>query len=56
MAIKIKESRYGSFTAWCKRHGHNGVTAACVAAGLKADDVRIRRKANFARNARKWRH
>lgn len=53
--IKIKPSKVGSFTAWCVRKGFKKVTSACIAAGLKASPA-IRKKANFARNARRWKH
>ena len=52
--IHIKPSKRGSFTAWWKRRGYSGVTAACIKAGLSSKDIRIRKKANFARNAKKW--
>lgn len=52
--IKIKKSREGTFTAWCKRQGFDGVTRECIRKGLESKDPRIRKKANFARNARKW--
>ena len=54
--IHIKENMQGTFTEWCKRHGHGSVTSACIQAGLNSDDPRIRKKANFARNARKFKH
>ncbi len=50
--IKIKESQKGSFTKYC-----NGkVTEACIAKGLRSPNPKIRKKANFARNARSWHH
>jgi hypothetical protein len=52
--IKIKPSKRGTFTAWCKRQGYNGVTQECIRAGLNSKSAAIRKKANFARNARKW--
>ena len=54
--IKIKKSTEGSFTAWCKRKGFGSVTQACIRAGLASSNPGIRKKANFARNARKFRH
>ena len=54
--IHIKKSMEGTFTEWCRRHGFGGVTDACIQAGLKCKDPRIRKKANFARNARKFKH
>jgi len=47
----------GTFTSWCRRQGFDvseGVPEACITKGLASKDPRIRKKANFARNARKW--
>lgn len=52
--IHIKKSRQGSFTKWCKQQGFSGVTQECIQKGLKSKNPAIRKKANFARNARKW--
>jgi len=52
--IHIKPSREGSFTAWCTRQGFKGVTSECISKGLASSNPAIRKKANFARNARKW--
>lgn len=52
--IKIKKSRKGSFTKWAKRKTKSGkITGKAIAAGLKSKDARIRKKAQFAKNARK---
>lgn len=50
--IHIKESQKGSFTRYC---GGN-VTSECIARGKTSPDPRIRKKATFADNARKWNH
>ena len=50
--IHIKESQKGSFTKYC---GGN-VTSECIARGKASPDPRIRKKATFADNARKWKH
>lgn len=52
--IKIKPSKVGTFTAWCKKQGFSGCTSACIQKGLKSKSAAIRKKANFARNSRKW--
>lgn len=50
--IHIKESQKGSFTRYC-----NGkVTNECIRRGKNSPDPRIRKKATFAANARKWKH
>jgi hypothetical protein len=54
--IKIKPSKVGTFTAWCKRNGFASVTSACIAKGKKAKSGAIRKKATFAGNARRWKH
>ena len=52
--IHIKKSKRGSFTKWCKSQGFDGVTEECIRKGKASKDPRIRKKANFAANARKW--
>lgn len=54
LKVNIKPSMEGTFTAWCKRQGFGGVTEECIQKGLNSRDAGIRKKANFARNARKW--
>ena len=50
--IHIKESQKGSFTKWC---GGN-VTSECIQRGKNSSNPKIRKKATFAANARKWKH
>ena len=50
--IHIKESQKGSFTKWC---GGN-VTSECIQKGKNSSNPKIRKKATFAANARKWKH
>lgn len=52
--IHIKKSKEGSFTAWAKKKGMS--VSQAISAGLKSKNPAIRKKANFARNARKWNH
>lgn len=48
--IHIKESQRGSFTKYC-----NGkVTEECIRRGKNSPNPKIRKKATFAANARKW--
>ena len=50
--IHIKESQKGSFTKYC-----NGkVTEECIRRGKNSPDPKIRKKATFAANSRKWHH
>lgn len=57
MAIKIKKSREGLFTAKAHRAGMSVAAYArkVLAPGSHASPE-TRRQANFARNARKWKH
>lgn len=50
--IHIKESQKGSFTKYCK----GKVTNECIQKGKNSPDPKIRKKATFADNARKWKH
>ncbi len=50
--IKIKKKNVGSFTRYC---GGN-VTSECIRRGKNSPDPKIRKKATFAANARKWKH
>jgi len=57
MKIEIAPSKVGSFTAWCKRRGYNGVTSECINEGKRSKLAKIRKKAVFADNAKnKWNH
>lgn len=50
--IHIKKSQVGSFTKYC-----NGkVTEECIQKGKHSPDPKIRKKATFAQNARRWKH
>ena len=46
----------GSFTRYCRRKGFKKVTSKCIRMGLKSKNRKTRRRANFARNARKFKH
>jgi hypothetical protein len=50
--IHIKPENKGKFTSYCG----GKVTNACIQKGLKSNSPTIRKRANFARNARKWNH
>lgn len=49
-SIHIKESHKGKFTAYKKRTGKTTEEA------LHSDDPHVRQMANFAKNAKKWKH
>ena len=50
--IKIKKKNIGSFTRYC-----NGkVTEECIRKGKNSSNPTIRKRANFAANARKRKH
>jgi len=48
-----RKGTVGTFTAWCKKQGFSGSTAACIAKGKRSRSASIRKKANFAANVRK---
>lgn len=48
--IKIKEKNKGSFTKYC---GGN-VTEECIRKGKNSPSAKIRKKATFAANSRRW--
>lgn len=51
-SIYIKKKNRGSFTKYC-----NGkVTEECIKRGKNSPDAKIRKKAIFADNSRKWKH
>lgn len=50
--IYIKKSNRGKFTEYC---GGN-VTQECIQRGKNSPDPKIRKRATFASNARKWKH
>lgn len=49
--IHIKKKNRGSFTKYC----NGNVTEECIRRGKNSPDPKIRKKATFAANARKWR-
>ena len=50
--IHIKKKNRGKFTEYCG----GKVTEECIARGKKSKDPKIRKRATFAANARKWKH
>ena len=50
--IHIKKKNRGKFTDYCG----GKVTEECIAKGKKSKDPKIRKRATFAANARKWKH
>lgn len=54
--IRIKESHKGKFTEWAKRHGYKGVTDAAIEEGLASKLASVRKQAQFALNAKSWKH
>lgn len=43
----------GAFTEYCKRKGHRGVTAKCIAEAKKSGNPTLKKRAIFAENVRK---
>ena len=50
--IHIKKKNRGKFTEYCG----GKVTSECIQRGLHSSNSTTRKRANFARNARKWKH
>ena len=50
--IHIKKKNRGKFTDYCG----GKVTQECIEKGKKSSDPKIRKRATFADNARKWKH
>ena len=50
--IHIKKANRGKFTDCCG----GKVTSECIARGKRSPDPKIRKRATFAANARKWKH
>lgn len=50
--IHIKKANRGKFTEYCG----GKVTSECIARGKNSSDPKIRKRATFAANARKWKH
>lgn len=50
--IHIKKKNRGKFTDYCG----GKVTSECIQRGLHSSNPTTRKRANFARNARKWKH
>jgi len=56
MAINIKPSHEGRFHRDVGKSVDQPITEADIQQGLHSEDPAVRRRANFARNARKWHH
>lgn len=56
--INIKKENRGKFTAWAKKKKlvkkSGKISNKAISAGLKSKDPAVRKRANFAKNARKW--
>lgn len=50
--IHIKKANRGKFTDYCG----GKVTSECIARGKRSPDPKIRKRATFAANSRKWKH
>lgn len=50
--IHIKKANRGKFTEYCG----GKVTQECISRGKNSSDPKIRKRATFAANSRKWNH
>lgn len=48
-----KKGTEGSFTAYCKSHGFSGATSECIAYALAHGDTKTKRRAAFAKAAKR---
>ena len=53
---KIEIKHPGSFTAWCKKQGFDGVTCECICKAMATDNPTLHKRANFAYNFAFKRH
>ena len=53
---KIGNVKEGGFHEWLGKSKDAPITTADIQKGLHADSPHAREMANFARNARKWKH
>lgn len=56
MAIRIKPANKGKFTAYANAHDETVQQAAARVMANHGEPASLRREANFARNAAKWKH
>ena len=54
--IEIKKSHEGKFTQYCTGKGYGGVTTECIREGLASEMVKTRKMAQFAYNAKSFKH
>jgi len=50
-----KKGTKGSFRRYCISKGYKGVTAACIAEGLRSKNPTVKKRANLARTFAKFR-
>ena len=56
MSIEIKEANKDKFAQYCKGRGHEGVTNECIEEVLASKSVAVNKRAQFAKNAKKFNH
>lgn len=52
--IVIKPQNKGKFTRWCKANGFPGPNSRCIAKARKSSNASVRKMANFAASAKKF--
>ena len=52
--IHIKPENKGLFTKYCQGLGEPRVTSKCIAKGKSSNSKKVRARAVFADNAKKW--
>lgn len=54
--IQIKKKNKGKFTNRCSNHGHNSVNNTYIEEGLASKMAGVRAMAQFAKNAKSFKH
>lgn len=55
-SINLDPKNKGTFTKFCKSKGHEGVTGECIEEGLASRNTKTRQRAQFAKNAKSFKH
>ena len=56
MSIEIKPENKGKFTKYCKDKWYKSVTQECIEEGLASNSAAVNKRAQFAKNAKSFKH
>jgi hypothetical protein len=54
--LHLENLKKGSFHEWLGKKPDEPITDADIEKGLNSDDPHVRKQAQFAKNAKKWKH